>query len=243
MPVTYTSTLQLAQVPVGTDGATANNERNTDMTKLDALFATNAFTAGSVIVANASGKLSQDNARLFWDDTNNRLGIGTNSPLTQLHISSTSTSATQVRLSDTTTPTDVLLRAIANLFDIDMVPATPASAVTTRFYRTTETSGAVSVIFYTGASIAIPVANAVIGCQNTNTYFCVDNGRMGVGTNSIDTSAMLEVASTTGGFLFPRMTTTQRDALSSPTNGLTIFNTTTQKLQVRRSGTTWDDLH
>lgn len=38
-----------------------------------------AFTAGSVVFAGASGVYSQDNANLFWDDTNNRLGIGTSS--------------------------------------------------------------------------------------------------------------------------------------------------------------------
>jgi hypothetical protein len=36
-----------------------------------------AFTAGSVIFAGASGVYSQDNANFFWDDTNNRLGVGT----------------------------------------------------------------------------------------------------------------------------------------------------------------------
>jgi hypothetical protein len=39
-----------------------------------------AFTAGSVIFAGASGVYSQDNANLFWDTTNKRLGIGTASP-------------------------------------------------------------------------------------------------------------------------------------------------------------------
>jgi len=36
-----------------------------------------AFTQGSVVFAGASGVYSQDNSNLFWDDTNNRLGIGT----------------------------------------------------------------------------------------------------------------------------------------------------------------------
>ena len=39
-----------------------------------------AFTAGSIVFAGASGVYSQDNANLFWDDSNNRLGIGTTSP-------------------------------------------------------------------------------------------------------------------------------------------------------------------
>lgn len=38
------------------------------------------LTQGSVLFAGASGVISQDNSNLFWDDTNNRLGIGTNTP-------------------------------------------------------------------------------------------------------------------------------------------------------------------
>ncbi len=38
------------------------------------------FTAGSVVFAGASGIYAQDNANLFWDDTNNRLGLGTVAP-------------------------------------------------------------------------------------------------------------------------------------------------------------------
>ncbi|MGB3902923.1 MAG: hypothetical protein WBI08_08825 [Bacteroidales bacterium] len=42
-----------------------------------------------------------------------------------------------------------------------------------------------------------------------------------------DASAILDIKSTTGGLLIPRMTTTQRDAISSPAQSLLIFNTTT----------------
>jgi hypothetical protein len=45
-----------------------------------------AFTTGSVVFAGASGVYSQDNANLFWDDTNNRLGIGTTSPSASLDV-------------------------------------------------------------------------------------------------------------------------------------------------------------
>jgi hypothetical protein len=46
-----------------------------------------AFTAGSVVFAGASGVYTQDNANLFWDNTNDRLGIGTATPVTRLHVS------------------------------------------------------------------------------------------------------------------------------------------------------------
>lgn len=44
------------------------------------------LTGGSVIFANASGVLVQDNPNLFFDDLNNRLGIGTNTPSAQLNV-------------------------------------------------------------------------------------------------------------------------------------------------------------
>jgi len=44
------------------------------------------LTPGSVIFAGTGGALSQDNANFFWDDANNRLGIGTNTPAATLHV-------------------------------------------------------------------------------------------------------------------------------------------------------------
>ncbi len=45
---------------------------------------TTAFTTGSVPFAGASGVYSQNNANLFWDNTNLRLGIGTATPMRPL---------------------------------------------------------------------------------------------------------------------------------------------------------------
>ena len=66
-------------------------------------------------------------------------------------------------------------------------------------------------------------------------------GDFGIGTNSPAASALMDLTSTTKGFLPPRMTTTQRDAIVSPAAGLVIYNTTTSKLQVYT--TAWTDLH
>lgn len=51
-------------------------------------------------------------------------------------------------------------------------------------------------------------------------------GNVGIGTTTPDSSAALDVVSTTQGLLPPRMTETQRDALVSPADGLMIFNIT-----------------
>jgi len=44
------------------------------------------LTQGSVLFAGASGVVSQNTAKLFWDNTNFRLGIGTNAPAHSLHV-------------------------------------------------------------------------------------------------------------------------------------------------------------
>lgn len=45
-----------------------------------------AFTAGSVVFAGASGVYSQKNSNLFWDNTNNYLGIGTATPAAYVSV-------------------------------------------------------------------------------------------------------------------------------------------------------------
>ena len=54
---------------------------------------------------------------------------------------------------------------------------------------------------------------------------CLDSEKVGIGTTSPATSALLELSSTTGALLVPRMTTTQRNALTA-LEGMIIYNTT-----------------
>ena len=72
--------------------------------------------------------------------------------------------------------------------------------------------------------------------EGTNSALSISTTKVGVGTST--PSAPLDVTSTTGGLVFPRLTTTQRDAISSPTNGETIYNTTTTQVE-SYNGTAW----
>jgi hypothetical protein len=64
---------------------------------------------------------------------------------------------------------------------------------------------------------------------------------VGIGASSPDSTAKLQVDSTTQGFLPPRMTGEQIDAIESPASGLIIYNTTTNKA-VCYNGTSWNDM-
>jgi hypothetical protein len=63
-----------------------------------------------------------------------------------------------------------------------------------------------------------------------------------VGDGSLAPSAIAEFDSTTKGVLLPRLTTTERDAISSPADGLLIYNLTTDKLTIRANGL-WVEVH
>lgn len=87
------------------------------------------------------------------------------------------------------------------------------------------------------------------GATSTS-YMTISGGTSGgtnfkgvaIGTTSAPTtSALLDLSSTKGALLVPRMTSTQRDALTA-TNGMVLYNSTTDKLQVRAAGA-WVDLH
>lgn len=61
--------------------------------------------------------------------------------------------------------------------------------------------------------------------------------QIGINNENPDASAALDITSTTGGLLPPRMTTTQRDAISAA-KGLVLFNITTNTLQINEGDAT-----
>jgi hypothetical protein len=64
------------------------------------------------------------------------------------------------------------------------------------------------------------------GAATTNRRMTIDNtGSVGIGNYSPAASSILDLTSTTQGLLTPRMTTSQRNAISSPAEGLIVYDT------------------
>ena len=59
----------------------------------------------------------------------------------------------------------------------------------------------------------------------------ITQAQVGIGTTSPETTSILDLTSTTKGLLAPRMTTAQRDAISSPATGLQIYNTDNRAIE------------
>lgn len=63
-------------------------------------------------------------------------------------------------------------------------------------------------------------------------------GTLGIGTTSPAASSLVDMESTTKGFIPPRMTGTQKNAITSPATGLVVFDTTLANLSVY-NGASW----
>jgi len=63
---------------------------------------------------------------------------------------------------------------------------------------------------------------------------------VGIGTNTPNASAVLDASSTTQGFLPPRMTYAQRNAIVNPAKGDIYFDGVLNKLRVY-DGTVWQN--
>lgn len=74
--------------------------------------------------------------------------------------------------------------------------------------------------------------------SKNNAMTVLKSGNVGIGIASPASSALLDLSSSTKGFLPPRMSISQRDAISTPVEGLVIYNTDEKTLNVF-NGTSW----
>jgi hypothetical protein len=86
-----------------------------------------------------------------------------------------------------------------------------------------------------GALLRWATAFAVFAATQTTTFAQTDL-KIGSNPGAKNSSAILELESTSKGLLLPRLTTVQMDAIATPAEGLTIYNTTDGCIYIRKSG-------
>jgi hypothetical protein len=199
-----------------------------------------------------SGNLTVDGNTLFVDNVNNRVGVGTTSPATRVHIlgalrvdngSAAGSLIFGADINGVTRSSNVRkLAAIvspdyANTRNIEWATSDSSSSLV----NLVSIGGRVGGSNYAATSITLVTAPNVSTTGGTAALHIDSSQRVGIGTTSPNAAAVLDVTSTTQGFLPPRMTSTQRDAIASPPDGLEIYNTTTNRPNVR-SGGVWREV-
>ena len=223
--------------------------------------------AGAIQFSNGSA-FASDAANLFWDDTNNRLGIGTNAPTQVLDIVTTtqiplklSNNQTFVRTLYSNNSASGTFDFINNYFSFggNNLVVGSSSNLNARLgvVGSGSTSATTSLLVQNSAGtqlMKIPDGGARIqfgldieaGTLFGQVYipgklFLGSSGSAVFGDDSLSASAVLQANSTTKGFLPPRMTTTQKNAIATPASGLVVYDSTTNKLCCY-NGSTWNDL-
>jgi hypothetical protein len=91
------------------------------------------------------------------------------------------------------------------------------------------------------ASNTIQLGNSDVTNVKTSGAITAGGKIIAGASSASSTSAVMEANSTTQGFLPPRLTTTQRDSITTPVEGLTVWNTTNKQLEVY-DGSYWRNM-
>lgn len=206
---------------------------------------TTSITSGAVgrVLFEGSGNVVQESANLFWDNANIRLGIGTSAPSSTIEVVGTAKVTTLLPTTGGFTGS-VGTSAVpfANMYAVNY--NSPGNATLIASQSTYLGAGNTF-----GFALFQSTRNVLI--QNGGTFtdagFRLDvNGtarvqnKLSVGTPSA-ASALMEITSTTLGFLPPRMTTTQKNAIATPAAGLVVYDSTLNKLCVR-TASAWETI-
>jgi hypothetical protein len=239
---------------------------------------TTPITSGTVgrVLFEGTGNVLQESANFFWDNTNNRLGIGTATPTKALTVkanandegillqSATSGTLFQVTRDGASNNTAEMflysggairlaIRSTANFSYFNGGNFGIGTTTDAGFRLDVNGTARVSGIFtcsnqVRGTSLAINDATVlsessqtlILAAASWYTLLRVVKPTI-FNATSINASAQVQIDSTTKGFLPPRMTTTEKNAIASPAAGLVVYDTTLGKLCVR-TASAWETI-
>jgi len=189
---------------------------------------------------NNGGVFGADDTNLFWDNTSKELGVGINTPTASFHTKGTGTTNSTSSLKAQNNGTQILTYDDSGVLTLsDGTNSTTHSSLAFGSNLLNAKTGSSKIdltslmdLYDSSGSLGIRVNTAFSGIAQPTAI-----GQ----TTAPSTTAILELASTTRGFLPPRMTTTQRDAITSPPDGLIIYNTSSKSINFRSNGV-WEDI-
>jgi len=150
-------------------------------------------------------------------------------------------SSTLEALSDTTITnpanTEILTYSSGKWINSAAPGGTPGGSITyVQFNDTGSTFGGDAGFTYNKTTDVVTAGSFATTAAGTPTL----SSNTGVEISA--TSGSITATTITGGMVLPRLTTTQRDAISTNVDGMVVYNTSTNKFQ-GRANSTWVDLH
>jgi len=220
-----------------------------------AIAANPAGTAGQIQFSDGSAFAADSN--LFWDNTNKRLGVGTSSPVASvdIHVANAGTgqlrfgnigtaSAWQIGRDNTTTGRLAFIsNGLEKVSFLDNTVGIGQTAPTARLHikgsGSTAASTSLLVQNSSGTNLLKVRDDGPITCAGPISASGVNASAYALfGGEPYSPSVVLGAKSTTAGFLPPRMTTTQKNAIASPASGLMVYDTTLNQMSYY-NGSTW----
>ena len=239
---------------------------STDWTTFNGKYNLPSLTSGSVLFSNGT-TIAQDNANFFWDNTNKRFNIGgITSNTARFGIKAPGALSTDIALRVRNSADTADLATIAGNGDFTIGNTNPSIPLKIGINNPVENIVRLGISYdsirsvrggiswqdntaqitsrihteFDGTMISMVFGSMYNGTYNSNNLMIIrGNGNVGIGT--ITPVAKLQIDSTTQGFLPPRMTTTQKNAIATPASGLVVYDTTLGKLCVR-GASAWETI-
>jgi hypothetical protein len=294
--VNSTSLLGSGDVAVQETLVSGTNIKTVNSTSLlgsgDIVISANPSGVAGAIQFSDGSAFASDAANLFWDDANNRLGVGTNTPSVGLEVKTTNVgdfdyvnfrngnNANTARFkanggvilgvasdfainagSSTLTRFSAMIGSLSSpTARLQVVGSGTTSATTALLVQNSagtslfsvRDDGTVNIGLSTGGVILVQGFNNTF-IQNRLSFYQASTNIRGInaggqglivskntGISDLYPSSIFAIDSTTQGFLPPRMTTTEKNAIATPAAGLVVYDTTLNKLCVYT--TAWETI-